>query len=95
MKVGWDWVNNSALLKFYASINFLHFAVLLFLISASVFVAVSYMTRPPTEEKMKVFAVDTKELKADLGDKFNAGLSILLGAIIVALWIYFSPIFFK
>jgi SSS family solute:Na+ symporter len=95
MKVGWDWVNNSALLKFYASINFLHFAVLLFLVSASVFVAVSYMTRPPTEEKMKVFAVDTQELKADFGDKFNAGLSILLGAIIVALWIYFSPLFFK
>ena len=95
MKVGWDWVNNSALLKFYATINFLHFAILLFLISAAVFVAVSYMTRPPTEEKMKVFAVDTKELAADFGDKFNAGLSILLGSIIVALWIYFSPIFFK
>jgi len=39
--------------------------------------------------------VDTQELKADLGDKFNAGLSILLGAIIVALWIFFSPLFFK
>lgn len=96
LKVGWNWVNNCDLLKFYATINFLHFAVLLFFISATVFVAVSYMTRAPSEEKMKVFAVDAKEMvAADFGDKFNAGLSILLGTIIVALWIYFSPIFFK
>lgn len=95
LKLGWAWVNDSAALTFYASINFLHFAVILFLIAGAVFVAVSYLTKPPSEERMKVFAVDTQELKADLGDKFNAGLSILLGAIIVALWIYFSPIFFK
>ena len=95
LKLGWAWVNDSAALTFYASINFLHFAVILFLIAGAVFVAVSYLTNPPPEEKMKVFAVDTQELKADLGDKFNAGLSILLGAIIVALWIYFSPLFFK
>ena len=95
LKLGWAWVNDSAALTFYASINFLHFAVILFLIAGAVFVAVSYLTNPPSEEKMKVFAVDTQELKADLGDKFNAGLSILLGAIIVALWIYFSPLFFK
>ena len=95
LKLGWTWVNDSAALTFYASINFLHFAVILFLIAGAVFVAVSYLTNPPPEEKMKVFAVDTQELKADLGDKFNAGLSILLGAIIVALWIYFSPLFFK
>ena len=95
LKLGWAWVNDSAALTFYASINFLHFAVILFLIAGAVFVAVSYLTNPPPEEKMKVFAVDTQELKADLGDKFNAGLSILLGAIIVALWIYFSPLFFR
>lgn len=95
VKVGWAWANDCPFTKAYATINFLHFAVLLFLVSATVFVAVSYMTRPPAEEKMKVFAVDTKELAADFGDKFNAGLSILLGAIIVALWICFSPIFFR
>lgn len=96
MKVGWAWVNESPALKVYATINFLHFAVLLFFISATVFVAVSYLTRPPVEEKMKVFAVDAKDIAvANLGDRFNVGLSILLGAIIVALWIYFSPIFFR
>ncbi len=80
---------------YFATINFLHFAVLLFGVSAGVFVEVSYLTRPPAPEKMNVFAADAKEtVKLDTGDRFNAGLSILLGAIIVALWIVFSPLFF-
>ena len=96
MKSGWGWVNGSAFLTFYARINFLHFAVLLFFLSAGVFVAVSYLTRPPPDEKMKVFAVDTRQIAAaGLHDRFNAGLSILLGAIIVGFWIYFSPLFFR
>ena len=57
--------------------------------------AVSYLTRPPALEKMNVFAADAKEaVKLDTGDRFNAGLSILLGAIIVALWLVFSPLVF-
>lgn len=59
------------------------------------FGAVSYLTRPPPAQKLEVFTVDPKEIAVDLRDKFNAGLSILLGAIIVGFWIYFSPIFFK
>jgi solute:Na+ symporter, SSS family len=95
MKSDWAWVSGSAFLRFYAHINFLHFAVLLFFLSAAVFIAVSYLTRPPPAQKLEVFAVDTKEIAVGLRDKFNAGLSILLGAIIVGFWIYFSPIFFR
>ena len=94
-KVGWRWVVDREALVYFATINFLHFAVLLFGVSAAVFVAVSYLTRPPAPEKMNVFAADAKEtVKLDTGDRFNAGLSILLGAIIVALWIVFSPLVF-
>ena len=95
-KSGWEWVTGCPFMTYYARINFLHFAVILFLVSGAVLVITSYLTRPPTEEKMKVFAVDTREIAAaNLGDKFNVGLSILLGAIILALWAFFSPIFFK
>ena len=71
-------------------------AVILFLVSGAVLVVMSYLTKPPAEEKMKVFVVDAKEIAvANLSDKFNVGLSILLGAIIVALWVYFSPLVFN
>ena len=96
LKVGWGWVCDNAAMRYYASINFLHFAVLLFLASAGVFVGVSLLTRPPGAEQMKVFAVEAKEIAASgAGDRFNAGLSILLGAIIVGLWIAFSPLAFR
>ena len=95
-KSGWAWVTGCPFMTYYAKINFLHFAVILFLVSGAVLVVMSYLTRPPTEEKMKVFTVDTKEIAvANLGDKFNVGLSILLGVIIVAFWVYFSPLVFK
>jgi len=95
MKSGWAWVNNSALLKYYASINFLHFAVLLFLVSGGVLVLVSMLGKPPSEENLNVFKREEKEITTDIADKVNIGLSILLGAIIVALWVYFSPLVFK
>lgn len=96
LKVGWGWVKDSRVMSFYANINFLHFAVLLFLVSAGVFVGVSLLTRPPPAEKMNVFAVEAKEIAVSgAGDRFNAGLSILLGAIIVALWLVFSPLVFR
>ena len=95
-KSGWEWVTGSSFLSFYAKINFLHFAVILFLVSGAVLVVMSYLTKPPAEEKMKVFAVETKEIAvANLSDKLNVGLSILLGVIIVAFWVYFSPLVFK
>ena len=95
-KIEWNWVTHCPFLVYYAKINFLHFAVLLFLASGAVLVIMSYLTRPPTEEKMKVFAVDAKEIAAStVGEKANVGFSILLGVVIVAFWIFFSPLFFK
>ncbi len=44
---------------------------------------------------MKVFAVETREIKSGLGDKFNTGFSIRYGAILVAPGICFGPLFFK
>ena len=97
MKSGWEWVAGCPFLTAFAGINFLHFAVLLFLVSGAVLVAVSLASKPPSEEALKVFATDehTAAAAAAAPDRTNIGLSILLGAIIAGFWIYFSPLFFK
>ncbi|MFP4498564.1 MAG: sodium:solute symporter [Vulcanimicrobiota bacterium] len=45
----------------YASINFLHFAILLFVISVAVLVLVSLATAPPSKEKLEIFEKGKKK----------------------------------
>ncbi len=81
------------LLFTYADINFLHFAIILFVICALVLVGVSLLTSPPPAEKVEGLTLALKpERFADAaGWRHNdrllsIGLIILVGA----LWIYFS-----
>lgn len=87
----WHWV---------ATINFLHFAVLLFVICTVVLFVVSLMTPAPSREKTEgltlgkpdvgqpAAALAVGETRAD--QKFEIGLSVLLVAIIGVLWIIFA-----
>jgi SSS family solute:Na+ symporter len=79
----WHWI---------ATINFLHYAVLLFVICTFVLFIVSMMTPPPPREKTEgltyggaVAAGETREEK-----KFEVGLSVLLVALLGVLWIIFA-----
>lgn len=85
-------------IMWYASINFLHVAILLFAISVAVLVLVSLLTGPPTARNLEVFAgasaaaIDTTHRKSSA--TANIALSILLVVIVLAMWAYFSPVFF-
>lgn len=92
---GWTWITENKALVNYVNINFLHFAILLFIISGAILVVVSLATGKPTEENMKVFEVEKEEVVHEPPNKINIGLSILLGVIILGLWYYFSPLVFK
>ncbi len=79
----------------YASINFLHFAIVLFLICTAVLILVSLMTAPPPAEKVDGITFDTTR-RETLGPR-GAGwrradivLSALLAACVGAVWLYFS-----
>jgi SSS family solute:Na+ symporter len=76
----------------FATINFLHFAVLLFVICTFVLVIVSMMTPPPPREKTEgltfggaAVAGETKEDR-----RFEIGLSVVLAALLGVLWIVFA-----
>ena len=78
----------------FASINFLHFAVLLFVLSTAILVVVSYATAPPTPEQVadltyKTAAVSTVAEDDPTKRRVNIMLSVLLAAIIGVLWIVF------
>ena len=82
----WHWI---------ATINFLHYAVLLFVICTFVLFIVSMATPPPPAEKTEgltyrkqAVAVTDAESKGER--KFEVGLSVLLAALLGILWIVFA-----
>jgi SSS family solute:Na+ symporter len=77
-----------------ASINFLHFAALLFLLCSAILIGVSIMTPPPPVERVDDLTLQTiapSELVAvpPPERRLEIWLSVLLAAIIGALWIVF------
>ncbi|MFC1746055.1 sodium:solute symporter [Candidatus Riflebacteria bacterium] len=94
------WTTNSGLV-FLAKINFLHFAIILAVDSMIIFVLVSLITSPPSEECLSMFKekpaaeedARIEKEKADDTRKIKI-LSFVLAGIIGVFWIIFSPIFF-
>ena len=85
----------SGFLRTYADINFLHFAILLFVICSAVLVAVSLLTPPPPPEKVEGLTFGGRErAAADAPARASRGRDLVLSAILVvcvaAVWIYFS-----
>ncbi|MDH3652081.1 MAG: sodium:solute symporter [Saprospiraceae bacterium] len=80
---------NGVILDF-ASINFLHFALLLFVICSLVLVTVSWMTPAPSIIKVEsVTYHNFQEIKSG-SSSLQVALSVLLLGAIFALWIIFS-----
>ncbi len=79
----------------YADINFLHFAIILFVICSVVLVVVSLLTPPPPEEKVAGLTFATQEpATAPEADRrwrrTDLRLSLLLLVCVGLVWIYFS-----
>lgn len=92
-----DKANLTGVLQWYATINFLHFAILLFVISVVILVVVSLLTQPEDEKKLAGLTFATAEAghQGDLpaSDPVWRGrdvwFSILLVASVGLVWLYF------
>jgi solute:Na+ symporter, SSS family len=79
----------------YATINFLHFAVLLFVICTVVLIGVSLVTAPPPLEKVEGITFDTTQRSTE-GPRgrgwrrTDVVLSALIALSVAAIWLYFS-----
>ncbi len=74
----------------FADINFLHFAIFLFVICSAVLVIVSLMTPAPSAEQTDGITYERGVQTVSGKKKLDTLLTIVLIAIIAALWIYFS-----
>ena len=82
----------SGFLYSYADINFLHFAIFLFVICSVVLIVVSLLTNPPNEKQIKGLTFETAE-KSDsdpIWRRKDVVLSIILFIAVGLVWIYFS-----
>ena len=92
-----DQLPAGGMLHQFATINFLYFCIYLFLFSVAVMVIVSLVTPKPAEEQIRglTFATTVAEDKAASRaswNKWDVVLSLIVVAIIVAVFTYFSPL---
>ena len=77
-------------LKYVASINFLHFAIFLFVLTSAVLIAVSLATEKPDETKLAGLIYDRLALhEKSKWRTVNIYLSVLLVLLLLSLWIIF------
>jgi solute:Na+ symporter, SSS family len=87
----------SGVLYDFATINFLYFCIYLFLFSIAVMVVISLLTPKPSEEQIKgltfatTVASDRAASRASW-NKWDVILSLIVVAIILTVFIYFSPL---
>jgi len=72
------------------AMNFLHFAILLFLLCAVVLVAVSLATRPPDAARVEPLTIKAERTGAVAAPATDIALSLLLVGLVAAAWLYFS-----
>jgi SSS family solute:Na+ symporter len=93
-------LNKSTLTGFwydFANLNFLYFCIILFLISIALMIIISLFSEAPSETQLNglTFATTVNEDKANSRASWNAKdvwLSLFVIVIIVAIFLYFSPL---
>jgi len=88
----------SGLLHTYATINFLHFAVLLFLVSIAMMVVVSLLTPAPSYDKINGLTYGTtvaedRERSRASWTRMDVVHSIIILSVLAMVLLYFSPLF--
>jgi SSS family solute:Na+ symporter len=87
-------ISGSSLLTAFASINFLHFAILLFVISSLILVVVSLASQPETLAKLRGLTFATLEGDYTPPDRrvfdLQIGASVALLLLVTYLWIHFA-----
>lgn len=84
-------IAEGSFLGYFLSINFLHFALFLFLFCSAVLMAVSKMSTPQPEDQLEMvtFQRNTKSFAFEWTSDIK--LTIVLVILVLALWVTFSP----
>jgi SSS family solute:Na+ symporter len=94
MELGRSHLTPGSVSYWFATVNFLHFAAYLFVVSTVILVVVSYLTKPPAPERVADLTYKTAVLPPTAEESRsmhnqNVIASVVLAAIIGVLWIIF------
>ncbi len=94
-EIGWKsgWLTWGPAVEF-ASINFLHLAVFIFIVCVALLVIISLATSPPPAERLTMFEA-TRDVAAEVSrvvNMRNVWLTVALMALVAAIWVWFSPL---
>jgi len=85
-------------LYYYADINFMHMAALLFVVCSAILIVVSLLTRPESDEKLAGLTFATTDKTSAEAAMSHRGmqtlliaLSVVLVGVVAAIWLYFRP----
>ncbi len=84
-------VNEGSFLDAFLGINFLHFALFLFLFCAVLMMVVSKLGQQASDEKLRLTTFQPGEITGHIRFSLDAWLTIALLVLVVFLWIIFSP----
>ncbi len=84
-------ISENSLLAYFLDINFLHFALFLFLFCSAVLMIVSKMTTPQTEKSLELVTFQRSEKAVSFKWTTDVTLTVVLVALVLLLWIVFSP----
>jgi SSS family solute:Na+ symporter len=90
-KEGMIQIEDGSFLQIMLSINFLHYALFLFLVCGAILILVSLTAPQQSEEQLNL--VTYKRTTSVKGEKHSADfwLTVLLVACVLFLWVLFSP----
>lgn len=84
-------VEEGSILHTLLSINFLHYALFLFLFCAVILILVSLTAPQQSDEQLKLVTYQKQRVEKSTGFKTDLWLTLLLIAAVLGLWILFSP----
>ncbi len=85
-------VNDGSLLQILLDINFLHFAIILFITSTLILMIVSKLSLPQNQEQLRLVTFEKSELNLKFKFSTDTVLTLILIAMVLLLWVIFSPL---
>lgn len=85
-------IAESSILYLFIDINFLHFAIVLFIISTLILMGISKLGKQQDAEQLKLVTFDKTELNLKFKFSTDVVLTLVLIGMVLLLWIIFSPL---
>jgi len=85
-------VSPNSILDQFLQINFLHFALLLFLISSAILMLVSALSAPQDPADLTMVTFQKKEKSYTFKETQDVWLTIILIVLVLLIWVLFSPL---